>query len=426
MSFGTRTLRNDAPYCLFPPAFDPPRPVNGRVHICVAGGGIGGLCAALCLIRHGFTVSVLEQAETLAEVGAGIQLSPNAMRVMNELGLSDALLARGFQPEAIEARLGVSGLRLFRIPLGERARARWGAPYLHIHRADLMDVLAEALRAHAPDALRLGTAVSGYSQDAGTVAAELDGGGAVRADALIGADGIHSRVATRMLGPAEARFTGNVAWRAVVPVEHLGPHAPPPTACVWMGEGRHAVTYRLRGGALANVVGVVEQDGWTDESWSARGTREDALADFGGWHPVITTALENADAHHRWALFDRDPRARWTDGRVALLGDAAHPMLPFMAQGAAMAVEDGWVLAAALAGQPADIPSALRGYARARMSRTAAVQAASRANMKTFHRRTLPAKLGTYGPMWLAGHLAPWAVHGRQDWIYGRDVTAPG
>ena len=395
--------------------------------IIISGAGIGGLTAALCFARHGATVTVLERAPELAEVGAGIQIPPNAMKVFEALGLQDALAEIAFRPEAIEARMGQSGLELFNIPLAEAAIARWGAPYLHIHRADYISVLENALRMQATNAIRLGAELVSYSQNETGVTAILADGSEESGDVLIGADGIHSPVRETMLGPQAPVFTGNVAWRAVVPIEKLGDLAPRPTACAWMGAGKHCVTYRLRRGELANLVAVVERDDWTVESWPVswveRGTHEEALADFQGWHPTITRLLSEASELYRWALLDRAPLQTWVDGRVALLGDAAHPMLPFMAQGAAMAVEDAFVLADELA-KSDDINKGLHAYQQRRLKRTAAVQTGSRANAKTFHRRSLAAQFATYGPMWLAGKMAPTAIHARQDWLYGHDVTA--
>ncbi len=390
--------------------------------ILISGGGIGGLTAALCFLHHGAEVTVLEQAPDLGEVGAGIQIPPNAMKVFAALGLDAALAETAFRPLAIEARMGRSGQELFHIPLAEHAVKRWGAPYLHIHRADYIAVLAAALRAQSPDALQLGGEVAGYSQTEEAVEVRLADGRRISGDALIGADGIHSPVREQMLGAERPIFTGNIAWRAVVPMAALGAHAPRPTACAWMGPGKHCVTYRLRRGTLANFVGVGERDDWTTETWTERGTREEALADFADWHPTITRLLGKADTLYRWALFDRAPLPRWVDGRVALLGDAAHPMLPFMAQGAAMAVEDAWVVAREVT-QKTSSARGLEAYQHLRQTRASRVQAGSRANAKTFHKRTRPGQLATYGPMWLAGKFAPMAVHKRQDPIYGYDVT---
>lgn len=390
--------------------------------IIVSGAGIGGLTAALCFVHQGAEVTVLERAPELGDVGAGIQVPPNAMKVFENLGLDNELAKIAFRPEAIEARMGRSGLGLFNIPLADAATARWGAPYLHIHRADYITVLENALRTQAPSAIQLGAELVSYSQNETGVTAKLVDGTEVMGDVLIGADGIHSPIRETMLGPQAPFFTGNVAWRAVVPIEKLGDLTPHPTACAWMGAGKHCVTYRLRRGELANLVAVVERDDWTVESWNERGTNEEALADFEGWHPTITRILSEAKELYRWALFDRAPLANWVDGRVALLGDAAHPMLPFMAQGAAMAVEDGFVLADELA-KADNINHGLHAYQRRRQKRTAAVQAGSRANAKTFHKRGPAAQFATYGPMWLAGKIAPTAIHARQDWLYGHDVT---
>ncbi|MEO1100248.1 MAG: FAD-dependent monooxygenase [Pseudomonadota bacterium] len=389
----------------------------------IAGGGIGGLTAALCLSRVGWQVEILEQAAEIGEIGAGLQMSPNAMKVFEALSIDQDLAKSGFEPDGIELRMGVSGMTLIRAPLGKTARARWGSPYLHIHRADLVSVLASALEARAPGAVRLGQSVVSYDQDTTGVTAHLSTGEQARGDLLIGADGIHSAVRTTMLGPDNPTFTGNVAWRAVVPVERLGADIPNPVAGAWMGRGRHAVTYLLRAGTLANFVGVVERDDWTKESWNEPGAHEDALADFAGWHPTITRLIEEADTLYRWALFDRPPLPKWTEGRVALLGDAAHPMLPFMAQGAAMAIEDSWALAAALANSDR-IETALDAYRAIRFKRASAVQAGSRANAKTFHQRSLAGRIKTYGPMWLAGRIAPKIGLQQQDALYGYDIVA--
>lgn len=391
--------------------------------VIISGAGIGGLTAALCCLHHGAEVTVLERAPEIGGIGAGIQIPPNAMKVFEALGLDQALAEIGFRPQAIEARMGRSGLEVFNIPLADAAVERWGAPYLHIHRADFIAILEKALREKNPSALRLGAELVDYEQTGEAVSARLADGNQISGDVLIGCDGIHSNIRTAMLGADEAIFTGNVAWRAVVPIDRLGDLAPRPTACAWMGPGKHCVTYRLRRGDLANFVGVVERDDWTSESWTQQGTAAQALADFDGWHPTLTRLLSEADTLYRWALFDRAPLAKWVDGRVALLGDAAHPMLPFMAQGAAMAVEDAWTLAQRL-NSTGDARSALKAYQTLRFARASHVQAQSRANAKTFHKRSRLSQIATYGPMWLAGKMAPTAIHARQDRLYGHDVTA--
>ncbi len=392
--------------------------------VLISGGGIGGLTTALCCLYHGHEVTLFEQAKMIGEVGAGLQIPPNAMRIFERLGVADRIAATAFAPQAIETRMGETGRTLFTIPLAETALSRWGAPYLHSHRADYIAALLDAVKDHGADIVQLGATVTDFRQDDDGITALLDDGRDVPGDVLVGADGIHSILRDQLLGPDQPRFTGNVAWRAVVPIDRLGDDAPPPTACAWMGRGRHAVTYRLRNGTLANFVGVVERRDWQVESWTQQAARQEALADFAGWHPTITRIMNETDGLFRWALFDRPPLSRWTEGRVALLGDAAHPMLPFLAQGAAMAVEDAWALAAELSRPDQSVQAALKAYEQRRFERTTKVQAKSRANAKTFHRRSMLGRLATYGPMWLGGRLTPGLVHQRMDWLYGHDEMA--
>jgi salicylate hydroxylase len=394
------------------------------MRVIIAGGGIGGLTTALCCLHFGHEAIVLEQADEFGEVGAGIQLPPNAMKVLSALGLQNQITAKAFCPEAIETRMGISGTTIFNIPLTAHSIDKWGAPYLHIHRADYIAVLVAALQVRAPEALRLNAQLARYDQTADRVTVTLANGEHIHGDVLIGADGIHSKVREQLLGPEQPRFTGNVAWRTVVPIQKLGADAPPPTACAWMGKGRHAVTYQLRGGELANFVGVVERDDWTVESWTEQGSKAEAAKDFAGWHPMITRLIAESENMFRWALFDRQPLPKWTEGRVAILGDAAHPMLPFLAQGAAMATEDAWVLASTLTKYKGLVPNALQAYQDKRLPRTSKVQAGSRANAKTFHKTHPLAQLATYGPMWLAGKVAPAVVRQRLNYLYTYDPTA--
>ncbi|MEL7283011.1 MAG: FAD-dependent monooxygenase [Pseudomonadota bacterium] len=390
--------------------------------VIIVGGGIGGLTAALAFNAFGWAVEVLERSPELGEIGAGIQISPNGMKVFRALGMEYDIAERGFLPEALEMRFGRSGRRIFQIEARRAIVERWGAPYLHLHRADLVDVLARRLNRHQPNSVRLGVQCTGYKNTEAGITAELDTGQRVEADLLVGADGIHSQIRTQMLGAIQPDFTGNIAWRAVVPMDQLGDLVPPPTACVWVGAQRHAVTYRLRGGELANFVGVVEDDRWTSESWTEQGTKEDALADFKGWHPILTNLIERADAHFRWALFDRQPLERWSDGRAVLLGDACHPTLPFQAQGAVMAIEDGFLLAKLCSESPRDLPAALKTYFETRQPRTSQVQSASRSNAKLFHRRTPLSRAMTYGPMWIAGKIAPGIIRSHQDPFFAYDI----
>ena len=353
--------------------------------VLIVGGGIGGITAALCLAQQGHKVEVFEQAPDFTEVGAGIQLSPNCTRVLIHLGLQDALRACAFVPEGTEFRAWRTGRVIARRPLGEDAIQRYGAPYYHIHRGDLLKVLVTAAASEAAISLHTDARVTNIDQDEAKVHLELQEA-VCTGDAAVGADGIHSFVRTALWGEEDPRFTGNVAWRALVPVERLPAGLIRPMSTAWWGPHKHFVHYYIRGGQLVNCVAVVEKDGWQVESWTEHGNYSELKADFAGWHSDIQTLIDQADRSSlfKWALYDRAPMRRWSNGRVTLLGDACHPTLPFMAQGAAMAIEDAAVLAACLSGQ-SDVADRLQRYETLRRERTARIQNGSRRNAKVFH-----------------------------------------
>lgn len=394
----------------------------------IIGGGIGGLCSALCLLAKGWQVALLEKTSAISEIGAGIQLSPNAMQVMQALGVGDTLKSAAFRPVASQMRDGMSGEVIMSSPMGSQMERHYGAPYLHIHRAALIDILLHALRGQAPDAITLNAPVIGYEQDEQMIAAKLADGRSVKGDILIGADGIKSAIAAQMCGPIKPQYTGNIAWRAAVPLARLGRNAPPPAASVWTGQGKHAVTYLLgpqNDKQLANFVGVVERDWPQDkdgENWQQQGSKAEALADFQGWHPIITSLIEQSECHYKWALHDRSPLPHWHDGRAVILGDAAHAMLPFLAQGAAMAIEDSYVLAQILS--EGNIQNLEQFHAK-RIGRTSKIQKAATANMRLFHNKDESSRLRKQSSLRIADKLSRnKASTIALDWIYGHDVTA--
>jgi salicylate hydroxylase len=352
------------------------------VSVGVVGGGIGGLAAALSLLRAGFDVHVYEQAAALGEVGAGVQVSPNASRVLHRLGLAAELARTGVKPLAWHQRRWDDGRTLLLSPLAEPLEATFGFPHYQIHRADLLAALAAAIPA---ERIHLGYRLTEVTDHGDRVEAHFAGGARIAVDVLVGADGIHSVVRGVLFGAEEPRFTGCVAYRGLVPAERLRDLELEVTAQVWMGPGRHFVHYFVSGRRLVNFVAIVEQERWTRESWTARGDLADAQAAFEGWHPQVRTILGSVDETFIWGLFDRRPLERWSVGRVTLLGDACHPMLPFMAQGAAQAIEDGATLTACLARAESDIPAALRQYEQLRLPRASRVQAMSTANKTRFH-----------------------------------------
>jgi salicylate hydroxylase len=294
--------------------------------VLVAGGGIGGITAALCLADRGFRVAVFEQSAEFGEVGAGIQLSPNCTRVLHHLGLEDALRARAFLPEGTRFRNWRTGKVITESVLGDRLLEQYGMPYYHIHRGDLLRVLVDAAQRNPGITLHADARVEQMTQD-GRGVSFTAGGSVHEGDLAVGADGIHSVIRSALWGEELPRFTGNVAWRALVPVERLPEGLVPPMATVWWGPHKHFVHYYVRGGALLNCVCVVEKKGWEVESWTERGDYQELKSDFAGWHEDVQLLIDNADRDSlfKWALYDRAPMSRWGQGRVTLLGDACHP-----------------------------------------------------------------------------------------------------
>jgi salicylate hydroxylase len=387
----------------------------------IAGGGIAGTAAALGFARAGWSATIFEQAPALGEVGAGLQLSPNACKVLARWGVLPDIRARASTPEAAEMRDGVTGELIYRAALAADAEARWGAPYLHIHRADLLDVLAGAA-SQAGVSLELGKAAAGAVTRSDGAALHLRDGTVREGDLVLGADGIRSDLRA-VVSPAEPpRFAGQVAWRGLVPAEALPQTALEPTVTVWVGAGRHVVTYRVRGGRLVNFVAVLERSEWADEGWSAPGDPEELRAAFAGWAAPVAALLGAVRDCFLWGLFDRPEQVRWTRERIALIGDAAHPMLPFLAQGAAMALEDGATLVRHVT-RGTDIPAALAVYEDERWPRVTRVLQRSRANGKLFHQPAGVARSLVHGFMGAFTRSTPQLAVSQLDWLYGHDAT---
>jgi len=393
----------------------------GNPRVLVAGGGIGGLTAALALLRRGCDVEVYEQAPELKEVGAGLQLAANGTRALYALGIGEELKALSCEAESKEIRIWNSGERWKLHDLGKVSVERYGYPYLTVYRPDLLGVLERAVRREKSDAIRLGTKCIGFHQTEPQVTLNLEGGASVSGDALIGADGVHSRIRQGLFGPDRPEFTGVVAWRSIVPMDQLPRHMARMVGTNWIGPGGHVVHYPLRGGKVMNFVGALERSDWRVESWSARGTQEELSADFAGWHDDVHALIRNIPVPYKWALMVRAPMERWTLGRVSLLGDACHSMVPFLAQGANMAIEDGFILARALTESDADVPARLMSYEKARLERTRRAVEGSAANIQRFHNRALadPVKAREYVDREWAG--AP--VAERYEWLFRYDVT---
>ena len=345
--------------------------------VLIAGGGIGGLAAALALLKRGFDVDVYEQAPELREAGAGVQLSANAIRVFHELGVHEALRALACEASGKELRLWNSGQTWKLFDLGAVSVERYGFPYYTAYRPDLLAVLA---------------------------------------------DGVHSRIRQALFGPDQAQFTGLVAWRGTIPMDRLPGHMRRLVGSNWVGPGRHVVHYPVHRGEYMNFIGVVEGRDWQVESWTERGSREECHADFDGWHDDVHRMIASIETPFIWALVGRAPMERWSAGRVSLLGDACHPTLPFLAQGAAMALEDGYILARALQAAGPDTEQGLARYEGARRERTAKVVHGSAEMARRFHNPALAESAGAQD--YVNREWSEERVKSRYEWLFNYDVTA--
>jgi salicylate hydroxylase len=397
-------------------------PDASKPSILIVGAGLGGLTAALALLRRGFSVRVLEQAPALRELGAGIQLSANANRVLFNLGLGDTLLAVASTAAGKRIRLWNTGQSWPLFDLGAQSVARYGYPYLTIYRADLHRALVDAVRAADDQSIELNAKVETVRQDDDGVVATLADGTTRRADMLIGADGVHSRIRAGLFGADDAAFSGAMAWRGVIPAHKLPPHLREPYAVNWVGPGAHVIHYPLRRGELVNFVGILERSDWQVESWTEQGSIAECLVDFAAWHEDVHTLIRALDQPFKWALMLREPLPRWTAGRITLLGDACHPTLPMLASGAAMAIEDGYILGRCLAETPGGAGQAMSRYEALRKDRTDRVVRGSAENARRFHNPALAHAEGAAAYVEREWNEA--RVRERYEWLFTYDVDA--
>ena len=390
----------------------------------IVGAGVGGLTLALACRRAGLErIRIYEQREAPSYgSGHGIQLTPNATRVLHALGLKDALHTVACQSDAHNYRSHRTGYQIAMRPLGPFAESRYGAPFHQLLREDLIGLLAAALQERGIGVLN-GWRCTGVSTADAQVSLACADRDPQRHDLLVGCDGVNSLVKTFMHEEAPPAFTGHVAWRGITPTDALPGEFNSRPVTTWLGPGRHLTQFPVRGGELVAFTAIVESSYAGPDSWYEPAEKAALIAAFDGWHPVIQALIEAAGDVHSWPLYDRAPLARWTDGRVTLLGDACHPALPYLAQGAALAIEDAWVLARMLENWEEEIETALSEYERYRRPRAARVQVRSRAEGETLHLRDRRQILWRNLRMALSSRYLPEIAMQRYDWLYGYDCV---
>ena len=383
--------------------------------ILVAGGGIGGLAAAYALARKGFPVRVFEQAPEFKELGAGIQLGPNIFRALDRIGLKDAVLADAHVPPAMEMRCALTGDLIHRIPLADpRFIERFQQPYAVTHRADIHGTFLNACMGDNHVSLETERQIDRYEEDGDGVSVVFTSGERAKGRALIGCDGMWSRIREQIVGDGKPRVSGHIAYRAVLKHDEVPKDLWRPDVVLWAGPRTHFVHYPLRRGELYNLVAVFHSDRYV-EGWNEEANPDQLWAHFNGQRPEVLRMLERIETWRMWVLCDREPIKDWTKGRVTLLGDAAHPMLQYLAQGACMATEDAVALAEKAGETPDDLPAAFRAYQQQRYLRTARVQIMARVYGEFYHARGPAAELRN---QMLGGRNTEDAYEGIA-WLYG-------
>lgn len=396
--------------------------MNHSLSVGIIGGGIGGTALARALWQRGIAFHLFEQAAEFREVGAGIQMTPNAVKVLKALGLQEEIRQVGFLPEAMVGRDWHTGNELFRTPLKDACPELYGAEYYHVHRADLHTILTDGL---PEECITFNVKCVGVEWNENGAVALFDDGSRFEADLIVGADGIHSVVRDALWGQNQPAFTGHMCWRALVPVDEYPLPFVQPAASFWMGPKAHVVTYYVKGGHAVNIVACKETEEWIKESWFENSSTQELLDAYEGWNSDLIQLFERTDDAQvfKWGLYDRDPMEKWSRTRATLLGDAAHPMLPYLSQGAAMAIEDAYVLSEALEYFGNDVSAALDAYESERRPRTGDVQLQARERGRTYHLSSPDEQRKRDLVMQEEQAKNPNAVGIKAEWVYEYDAT---
>lgn len=387
-----------------------------ELKVLIAGGGIGGLSAAIALLQRGIDVEVYEQAGEMREIGAGIQISPNGCRALDTLGVFNDLRERSISASGKEIRLWSTGQTWELFSLGTEAIRKYGYPYMTVFRPDLLQVLGDRVRELKPTAIRLKSRAVDVRQDACGAQLILEDGSTVNGDVVVGADGVHTKIRTALFGHDEVQYTGMTAWRALIPRELLPEHLVRPVAVNWVGPGGHVVHYPVQGGKLINFVGTLEDQPWAGAPWNATSTHAECLEAFAGWHDDILAMIRNAPSLTKWALCLRPFLDTWTKGRVTLLGDACHATTPFLAQGAVSSIEDGVVLARCIEALSSDVGSALRCYDEVRRPHAYRMVRGASENASRFHNPALGS--ADTAADFISREWQSQAISERYDWLF--------